>query len=326
MKRSVLAAAVVCVCSAEPWTLYTCMATTKNYVVGAKMLPSGVFSRNGSGEWRQVGHPNPFAFSLDYDSRDPSKLYLAAGNGVIRLTPGRTNWKILTGSDVTEMRDVAVATDGTIYYGYAAGIRVSRDGGATWREIGGGLRRKYTESIRADRKQAGVVVAGTEEGIFRSVNGGDSWQLAGAAGFSVMRLEQSPADACFWLAATERGGLFASSDCGQSFENTGKQLGVGRVIYDISFDPTTPGRVAVAGWGMGVMVSGDNGKTWESRNKELPSSDVWSVAFDPGHPGRLFAGVHEEALYVSDTAGQDWRRDGLEGAVVYRLRFVPESR
>ncbi|MGB9611419.1 MAG: WD40/YVTN/BNR-like repeat-containing protein, partial [Bryobacteraceae bacterium] len=94
-------------------------------------------------------------------------------------------------------------------------------------------------------------------------------------------------------------------------------------LYDIAFDPTDARRIAVCGWGPGVMVSEDGGATWELRNRGLPRPDVWSVAFDPDRPGRLYASVHEEALYVSEDAGRTWRVEGLPGSIIYKLAFVP---
>src|SRR3954449_11133416 len=85
-------------CAAAEWSLYACVSTTKEYVVGAKLLPSGVFRQTPDG-WQLTGHQIPFAYGLDYDRRDPSRIYIAGGNGVIRVTPGRTDWRILTGSD-----------------------------------------------------------------------------------------------------------------------------------------------------------------------------------------------------------------------------------
>ena len=73
------------------------------------------------------------------------------------------------------------------------------------------------------------------------------------------------------MAATQGGGLFVSTDCGVTFESAGN-LGVGRNLYDIAFDPTAPNRIAVAGWGVGVAVSEDLGKTWQLRNAGLPSN------------------------------------------------------
>jgi len=308
------------------YTLYTCMATTKNYVVGAPLLPSGIFLKTAAGEWRHPGYNQPFLTALDYDARDPGTLYVTAGNGLLRVTDQGQRWKILTGSNVTELRDVAVDQNapGTIYFGHTAGIAVTHDRGATWQDAGNGLRRKFIESIRVDRRRAGVLLAGTEEGVFRSEDAGKSWRISGAAGFQVMHIEQSPHDACYWLASTQGGGLFASTDCGVSFESNGN-LGVGRNLYDIAFDPLVAGRIAVAGWGPGVVISQDGGIMWKPRNSGLPRPDVWSVAFDPARRDRIYASVHEEAVYISDNAGESWTKDGLEGSVVRRMKFVPEA-
>lgn len=307
------------------FTLYACMVTSKDYVVGAKLPPSGIFLKSATGEWRHGGYNHPFVNALDYDPADPGTLYAAAGNGLIRVRERGERWKILTGSDVTELLDVAVDrhAPGTIFFSHTAGIRVSRDGGVTWQDASAGLHRKYTAAIRVDSSKSGVLVAGNEEGIFRSEDAGKSWRPAGAAGFQVLRIEQSPHDACYWMAATQGGGLFVSSDCGVSFDSNGN-LGAGRNLSDIAFDPAAPNRIAVAGWGVGVAVSEDLGKTWQLRNAGLPSSAVWSVAFDPAKAGRLYAGVHEEALYVSQDVGKTWTRDGLDGSRVFRMKFVPE--
>jgi photosystem II stability/assembly factor-like uncharacterized protein len=310
---------------AGQYSLYTCMVTSKGYVVGAPLPPSGIFVKPSGGNWKHVGFNHPFISALDYDPSDPSTIYVAAGNGLIRLSDYGEHWKILTGSDVTELLDVAVdrTMPGTIYFGFVAGIRVSHDRGVTWQDASTGLHRKYTSAIRVDSAHGGVLVAGGEEGIFRSEDGGKLWRLAGAAGLQVLRVEQSPHDACFWLASTEKGGLFVSHDCGVTFESNGN-LGVGRNLYDIAFDPAGPNRIAVTGWDIGVAMSEDRGKTWQTRNTGLPSTSVWSVSFDPASPGHMYASVHEEALYSSTDYGRTWQRDGLEGSAVWRMRFVPE--
>jgi photosystem II stability/assembly factor-like uncharacterized protein len=308
------------------YTLYTCMVTSKDYVVGAKLPPSGIFLKSGAGGWRHAGYNHPFIKALDYDPRDPGTVYVAAGNGLLRVSARGEHWKILTGSDVTELLDVAVDRNasGTIYFTHTAGIQATHDGGATWSDASGGLRRKYTEAIRVDSRKSGVLVAGNEEGIFRSEDSGKSWRPAGAAGYQVLHIEQSPYDPCYWLAATQGGGLFVSTDCGVTFESGGN-LAVGQNILDIAFDPASRDRIAVAGWGVGVAISEDLGKTWQFRNSGLPKTAVWSVAFDPAKPGRMYASVHEVALYVSQDYGQTWTKDGLEGSRVFRMRFVPEA-
>jgi photosystem II stability/assembly factor-like uncharacterized protein len=307
------------------YTLYSLLSSTKEYVVGAKLPPSGLFVRS-QGSWVHAGFNHPFIFSLDYDASSPGRVYLAAGNGLFEATHRGEKWKLLTGSDVTELRDVAVDHngDGAIYFGYSHGIRVSHDHGATWQEIGGTLHRKYIEAIRVDRGQSGVLLAGGEEGVFRSENGGKSWTISGAGGFQISRIEQSPQNLCEWLATTQAGGLFASHDCGKTFESNGR-LGVDTNLTDIAFDPSEAKRVAVAGWSSGVDVSEDGGRTWIPRNAGLPALQVTSVVFDPMNKGKLYASVNEEGLYSSDDSGKTWRKDGLEGSAINRMRFVPEA-
>lgn len=326
MRWPLIVAIATVVPLAGQYSLYTCMVTSKGYVVGAQLPPSGIFVKPSGGQWSHAGFNHPFIAALDYDPADPSTLYVAAGNGLIRVSDHGERWKILTGSDVTELLDVAVDRNapGTVYFGFVAGIHVTHDRGVTWQDASAGLHRKYTSAVRVDSRRSGVLVAGGEEGIFRSDDGGKQWRLAGAAGLQILHIEQSPHDACYWLASTERGGLFASTDCGVTFESNGN-LGVGRNLYDIAFDPAVPNRIAVAGWDTGVAVSEDRGKTWQPRNTGLPSTQVWSVSFDPGSPGRMYASVHEEALYVSPDAGRTWHKDGLDGSAVFRMKFVPEA-
>jgi hypothetical protein len=308
------------------WTLYACLASTKDYYVGAKLPPSGLFYKDAGGHWQHDGYNHPFLTGIIADPADPSVRYASAGNALIRMSGHGTNWRFLTGSDVTELRDVQVdpKDPSTLYYGYVHGIRVSHDRGAHWQELSAGLRRKYTETLALDRDHAGVLLMGGEEGIFRSQDAGGTWRIAGAAGFQVTRLAQSPHDACAWLATTQKGGIFASADCGKTFENTGR-VGVDRNLYDLAYDPTNPQRIAVGGWGPGVVVSEDGGKTWQPRNQGLPRPEVLSLAFDPAHPGRLYAGVNDDGLFVSPDAGKTWSREGLEGSAINRLKFLPEG-
>src|SRR5689334_7897990 len=104
------------------YTLYTCMVTSKDYVVGARLPPSGIFAKPSTGGWRHVGYNHPFVSALDFDPRDPGTLYVAAGNGAIRVSGGGERWKILTGSDVTELMDISVDRgNGDIYFTHTTG-------------------------------------------------------------------------------------------------------------------------------------------------------------------------------------------------------------
>ena len=321
MKHFIPLALIAWNCFAQP-TLFTCMSSTKDYVVGAKLPLSGLFYKDGSNTWQHAGFNHPMIFGVDYDASDPATLYLAAGNGLFRASQGGHKWKLLTGSDVTELRDVTIDSQGVIYFAHSHGIRLSRDHGATWQEIGTTLHRKFTETLKVDRTKPGVLLAGGEEGLFRTEDAGAHWKIAGAAGFQITRIAQSPHEPCEWLATTQQGGLFVSQDCGKSFENMGR-VGVDKNLYDVAFDPQNPQRIAVAGWGVGVAVSEDHGKTWQPRNTGLPVPHAIGITWHPAKAGTLYVSIHDEGIYVSTDSGRSWTVDGLEGSAVTRMRFIP---
>jgi photosystem II stability/assembly factor-like uncharacterized protein len=314
--------AAAALCAHGQHRLHALGVTTKGWVTGAALLPSGLFVKRAGGEWVNEGYRHPLLTGLAWLPEQPGTLYLAAGDGVIRVD-AQGRWRVLTDETVTELQDISAGAGGVLAFGHTAGFRVSEDGGATWREILAGLPRRYGKAVRLDRTKRGRIVAGTENGFYVSENLGGEWRLAGAAGFQAMRVEQSPHEAALWLAVTQKGGVFRSTDGGRTFEATPRDPAAGRNLYDIAFDPADARRIAVCGWGVGVLVSEDGGLTWEARNRGLPRPDVWSVAFDPDKPGRLYASVHEEALYVSEDAGKTWRVDGLPGSIVLKMAFVP---
>src|SRR5580700_3836217 len=202
MKRLALLLSIASLPACAQDALYACGSSAREYVVGAKLPASGIFIRSHD-SWRHAGFNHPLVTAFDFDPRDPSVVYAAAGNGLLRITENGERWKILTGAEVTELMDVAVDRNrpGTIYIAHTAGIAVTHDSGATWQDVSAGLRRKYTAALRVDTRRAGVLLAGTEQGVFRSENGGASWKLVGAAGIQVLHIEQSPHDACYWLAS-----------------------------------------------------------------------------------------------------------------------------
>jgi photosystem II stability/assembly factor-like uncharacterized protein len=321
MRVFVSLAALLLQAPAQP-SLYLTATLSSEYFVGAKLQPSGLFRCDRSGACEHLGYNLPVATSFVTDPLSPDTLLLAAGNGLIRARSGGRDWTILTGSDVTELRDVVrhPADPQTLYFAHTHGIRMTRDGGKSWTEIASRLRRRFTETIRVARD--GALIAGTENGIWRTPDNGASWTLAGAAGLQILRLEASPHDPCRFLASAQDAGLFASSDCGRTFENTGGQFGVGINIYDLAFAPDKPGRVAAGGFGAGVALSDDNGLTWHPRNAGLPALEVTAVLFDPASPGRLLAAVHDAALYASADAGIHWSKLGMEGSHITCMRFL----
>jgi hypothetical protein len=49
---------------------------------------------------------------------------------------------------------------------------------------------------------------------------------------------------------------------------------------------------------------------------------VVSVIFDPDVRARMYASVRDDGLYVSNDAGLNWVKQGLDGSVINRMRFI----
>jgi hypothetical protein len=307
--------------------LYLAAAINKNYVVGSKLVTvSGLFKRAVDGSYAHVGVNYPYIFNIALDPRDHRVFYLASLNGVLVTRDGGQSWRIATGWDVTEPKDVCVdpGAPDHVYAALPDGIIVSADRGATWsrREKGLPERGKYTQVVEVDRTKTGRVLAGCESGIYITDNAASSWRRVFSSRATVTDVQQSPHDPAMWLATTQNDGVLLSTDGGLTWKAF-PGLPSADAWYNVAFDGTNPRRFALSSWTYGARVTEDGGQTWVERNAGLPEGHcVFRVGIDPD-TGRLFAAVYKEALFVSDDFGQTWTKDGLEGSTIYNFAFVP---
>ncbi len=309
--------------------MYLAAAINSNFVVGSKLVAlSGLYHRDANGSYQHYGLNFPFILNLAVDPRNPQVLYLASLNGALTSVDGGKTWRIGTSWDMTEAKDIFVdpTAPDNVYLALPDGIAVSPDRGATWprRENGLPERGKYTQVVKVDRTKAGRVLAGCESGIYLTENGAKSWRLIFPTKTTITDLRQSPDDPQVWLASTQSNGVIRSLDGGLTWT---KFDGVpsAEALYNVAFDGTNPLRYAVSSWTYGVYTSEDGGKTWSERNEGLPEGHcVFRVGIDPDS-GRLYAATYKDAVFCSDDFGRTWKKDGLEGSVVYNFIFLPRT-
>ena len=325
-----LLATAGCVAAEPPrHNLFVVATVNNNFVVGSKLTTvSGLFQRGADNTYAHFGLNFPYLVSLAIDPRDPQVMYAASINGVLCTTDGGGTWRIGTSWDLTEPKDVWIdphAPD-TIYLALPDGIAVSTDRGRTWprRETGLPERGKYTQTVKVDRTQAGRALIGCESGIYLTEDTAGRWRRVFASKATVTDLRQSPHDPKVWIATTQNDGALRSGDGGLTWQPI---AGVpsAEALYNAAFDPANPQRIAIGSWTYGVIVTEDGGATWTARNTGLPEDHcVFRVGIDPDN-GRLYAGVYRDAIYASDDSGRTWRKDGLDGALVYNFFFVPKA-
>jgi photosystem II stability/assembly factor-like uncharacterized protein len=175
-----------------------------------------------------------------------------------------------------DVADLAVdPTDRRIVYalGSSYGVLRTRNGGRSWSSIG-----PDEQSVAALLPGApGNLLAATGSGLFRSIDGGDTWNASALSGTAVVTLTRDPLHPAVLLAAAfpaEPDGSFdfwRSGDDGATWAKTGSAAAEdtgGFSPHRLVFDPTHPGTVyALLAWLAfdqegPVLRSTDSGASW----------------------------------------------------------------
>jgi hypothetical protein len=152
----------------------------------------------------------------------------------------------------------------------------------------------------------GLVFAGTDNGIYRSTNGGTSW-VAVDSGLPALTLVHSMAvNGTNVFAGTHSRGVFLSSDSGARWVAVNTGLPAATSVYSLA---ANDGKVIAGTYAAGVYGS-INGTTWTAANAGLPASALTNYVFCLAMCGtNLFAGIGHN-IFSSADAGVSWTGAG----------------
>ena len=216
------------------------------------------------------------------------------------------------GGDVISM---AGSADGTLFLGTSDGhVFASLDAAAHWELRGraGARLDGVVQHLLVDSRSPKRIFAAlwfqdpaAGGGIYRSDDGGRTWQLLGLRGEAVRALEQSGTQPEILIAGS-RTGIFRSIDSGLQWERISP---VGdqefRNIDSLAIDPADA-RVIYAGTYHLPWKTSDGGKTWlPIANGMIDDSDVMSLHIDAVNPSRIFASACS-GIYRSENSGSSW--------------------
>lgn len=215
--------------------------------------------------------------------------------------------------------ELLVGTDAGVYCVDGSGSPKEADG------LGG-------RCVRALRRSNGSVFAGSDQGVYRSNNGGRSWKLSGAEGKIVWDLAAA-SDGRTVYAGTQPAQLYRSRDGGETWERIEAmeqapgherwcvpRSPLGARARTIVLDPNDPARFWVGLEVGGVLATSDDGASWTCT---LPGGDpdIHVMAGDPARADVLFAttgfGRPDDdpqpmseriaGLFASRDGGKTWR-------------------
>jgi photosystem II stability/assembly factor-like uncharacterized protein len=183
-----------------------------------------------------------------------------------------------------------------------------------------------------------IVYAGTGEngsgsGVYKSADGGATWQLAaeGLPTADVKALAINPANPNQLYAMVDvRGEVYGSSDAGATWKRLAEtQLfgGFERALFTSAADQRLVLSLARPG---GLARSRDGGRTWTPLRKGLPGDEhevyVMSLAIDPTDANVMYAGTggfvgQGHGVYKSTDGGDSWSASN-RGMIDYRITAI----
>lgn len=188
-----------------------------------------------------------------------------------------------------------------------------------------------------DPRNSQILYAGTDGGVFRSMDGGDHWSPTGlieqfpGVPYIVHTLAIDPRNSNVLYAGTQDWGAFKSTDGGASWMN----ILAGEHVYALVIDPQQPDTLYAGA--TGVYKSTDGGASWSQITNGLIRSDgpilsVRALAIDPQQPTTLYAGSGVgtfDGVYKSTDGGASWtpHNAGLtqDACIIFTLAVDPHN-
>ncbi|WP_158887612.1 sialidase family protein [Amycolatopsis anabasis] len=280
-----------------------------------------------------TGEANPGGGSITYEG---TGLYRSADQGASWQFAGLRDSAAIgaIAVDPRDPRRLLVAATGSLYSaGGDRGVYLSSDGGRSWRralEPGGEFtgavdvqfdpadpRRVYAVLWDHRRTPEKRTYGGPGSGVFRSADGGLTWQRLGGGlppagpdvgriGIGVSKSEPGRLYAIVNATAGPFAGMYTSADAGTSWtrlpepaELMDSQSSYGWWFGKVWVDPDDARHLHVAG--VPLVTSKDGGATWTADGTST-HVDHHAMVWDPRYPARVYLG-NDGGVYRSDADG-----------------------
>lgn len=335
-------------------------------------------TQDGGRGWSEVWYGDALVRHIIIDPTDSNIVYAATGIfdreahnsdvrngvlggvGILKSTDGGRTWtEVNNGLDNLyvgyltmhpEERETLYAATGnyaTARKDKKSGLFVTHDGARSWSRVV--LEEDYFPftAVRFSRSNPRIIYAGTEEWIWRSDDGGATWQQFGKgdktygppgvrAGIPI-DLTIDPRNPHHIFANNYLGGVIQSHDGGETWRDSSNGYS-GADLRNLAISPFDHNDVYVVGR-TGPFRSSDGGRTWMGIRGEpwemYEVVDFYAIESAPDNPENVIATSEGRAIIYRSTNGgrnwtEVWRHPGNLGDVGQRhgfkaLRFAPSD-
>ena len=300
------------------------LSDPKSLVAGSLQ---GVFrSADGGQHWKRISPPDSTEIheveSVAIDPKDPNVIYAGTWHLPWKTTDGGEHWDSIKDGIADDSDVFSIIVDPkapqTVYASACSGIYKSEDAGLLFHRIQGIPRGSIrTRVLLQDPNDLNVVFAGTTEGLFRTADAGKLWAAKTGTDIIVNDVTVNRSDSKHMLIATDRGGVLASEDGGDTFHPANGGFST-RQITTMKRDTRNPARVYVGvvndkEWG-GVFRSDNGGLNWKQESEGLGGRDVFSLG--QAADGAMIAGT-AHGLFRLAVESEKWERiddaPGIDG-------------
>ena len=267
-----------------------------------------------------------------------SQRSVGYGDGIYRSDDGGKSWKnmgLKTSEHIARIlvdprnsNVVYVAAQGPLWSaGGERGLYKSTDGGKTWKasltisentgvtDVVFDPRNPdilYAASYQRRRHAWTLIDGGPECTIYKSTDGGASWQKAesglpaGQMGRIGLTIAPSNPDVLYAHveAANKKGGIFRSADRGATWEKRNSYETTMMYYATIYADPKNADRIYVMNFN--IMVSDDGGTTLKALGTKSKHVDNHAMWIDPENTNHYLVGC-DGGLYETFDRAQNWR-------------------
>ncbi len=277
-----------------------------------------------------------FGYVPEFIQVDPTNSSIAYmgndGDGMFKTIDAGVNITPLTGPmDIYDV-EIDPRNPSTVYVcDNYSGLYRTTNGGDTWQVIASGMVTGTPEgdfnldkaiSVAVHPDNSDIIFLCADDGMFKSTNGGSSWNWIGEGTAEEGSLLIDPDNPNILYHANDW--VYKSTDGGGSWTAVSPQMGHG--MYALAMDPQNSsvlyagGRNSSATFDGALWKTTDGGNTWNPLTYESGWPHIYRVLVDPTDSNTIYAGGGSDVGVLRSTdGGITWSRIGPDGCSIEAL-------
>ena len=288
--------------------------------------------------WVPVGPDGGDARSFAADPNNDKHIYLGTTNSwIYQSEDGGASWRrlaklaktddLLLDNIVVDSSDPNTLLVGAWVVDHpAGGLFISHDAGKTWTTVEA-MKGQSIRALTQAPSDPKTVIAGTLKGVFRSEDGGQTWNRITPEGSADLHEVESiaidPKDAHTIYAGTWHL-PWKTTDGGANWHNIKQGLIDDSDVFSIIIDPTAPNVVYTSACS-GIYRSDSAGELYHKiQGIPMTARRTRVLMLDPTNPNTVYAGT-TEGLYKTLDGGKEWKRMTGPDVIVNDVYVDPKN-